>query len=62
MVLARTLLGYAYTNDKEVVLYTARLMPILAACTLLDCLQCVLSGTITSKMVLPPSTHITVSN
>ncbi|XP_021314903.1 protein DETOXIFICATION 16 isoform X3 [Sorghum bicolor] len=48
MVLARTLLGYAYTNDKEVVLYTARLMPILAACTLLDCLQCVLSGTITS--------------
>ena len=60
MVLARSLLGYAYTNDKEVALYTARLMPILAACTLLDCLQCVLSGT---SQVIRYTTHIiTVSN
>ncbi|XP_066325698.1 protein DETOXIFICATION 16-like isoform X2 [Miscanthus floridulus] len=46
MVLARSLLGYAYTNDMEVAMYTARLMPILAACILLDCLQCVLSGVV----------------
>jgi multidrug resistance protein, MATE family len=45
MVLARSLLGYAYANDKQVALYTSRLMPILAASTLFDCLQCVLSGT-----------------
>lgn len=46
MVLARRLLGYAYANDKQVALYTARLMPILAASTLFDCLQCVLSGVV----------------
>lgn len=44
MVLARKLLGYAYSNEKEVAMYTARLMPILAVSTLFDCLQCVLSG------------------
>ncbi|CAL5058723.1 unnamed protein product [Urochloa decumbens] len=46
MVLARNLLGYAYSNEKEVTMYTARLMPILAVCTLFDCLQCVLSGVV----------------
>lgn len=59
MVLARSLLGYAYTNDEEVALYTARLMPILAACTLLDCLQCVLSGT---SQVIRYTAQITVSH
>ena len=44
MVLARNLLGYAYSNEKEVALYTAKLTPILAVCTLFDSLQCVLSG------------------
>lgn len=44
MVLARNLLGYAYSNEEEVAVYTAKLMPILAVCTLFDCLQCVLSG------------------
>lgn len=58
MVLARTLLGYAYTNDKEVAMYTARLMPILAASTLFDCLQCVLSGT--TSQVICYTTDITV--
>lgn len=46
MVLARNLLGYAYSNEKEVAMYTARLMPILAVSTLFDCLQCVLSGVV----------------
>ncbi|CAN6244023.1 unnamed protein product [Urochloa humidicola] len=46
MVLARNLLGYAYSNEKEVAMYTARLMPILAVCTLFDCLQCALSGVV----------------
>ncbi|OEL16003.1 Protein DETOXIFICATION 16 [Dichanthelium oligosanthes] len=46
MVLARNLLGYAYSNEEEVAMYTARLMPFLALCTLFDCLQCVLSGVV----------------
>ncbi|RLM80751.1 protein DETOXIFICATION 16-like [Panicum miliaceum] len=46
MVLARNLLGYAYSNEEEVALYTARLTPILAVCTLFDSLQCVLSGVV----------------
>ncbi|KAF8670142.1 hypothetical protein HU200_050896 [Digitaria exilis] len=46
MVLARNLLGYAYSNEEEVAVYTAKLMPILAVCTLFDCLQCVLSGVV----------------
>jgi len=44
MVLARNLLGYAYSNEDEVASYTAKLTPILAVCTLFDSLQCVLSG------------------
>lgn len=44
IVLARNQLGYAYSNEQEVALYTSRLMPILSASTLFDCLQCVLSG------------------
>ncbi|CAL5058719.1 unnamed protein product [Urochloa decumbens] len=46
MVLARNLLGYAYSNDEEVAKYTARLMPVLAVCILFDGLQSVLSGVV----------------
>ncbi|GLU18292.1 hypothetical protein SLE2022_345980 [Rubroshorea leprosula] len=37
-------MGYAYSNEMEVVRYLAAVMPILAACNFLDGLQCVLSG------------------
>uniref|UniRef100_A0A0A9HJ68 Protein DETOXIFICATION n=1 Tax=Arundo donax TaxID=35708 RepID=A0A0A9HJ68_ARUDO len=46
MVLVRNLLGYAFSNEEEVTLYTARMTPILAGCTLFDCLQCALSGVV----------------
>ncbi|KAJ1279032.1 hypothetical protein BS78_04G124100 [Paspalum vaginatum] len=46
MVLARNMLGYAYSNEEEVAFYTGRVMPILAVSTLFDCLQCVLSGVV----------------
>ncbi|TVU16892.1 hypothetical protein EJB05_32895 [Eragrostis curvula] len=46
MLLARKLLGYAFSNVEEVVLYTARMMPILAVCFLFDSVQCVLSGVV----------------
>ncbi|KAL6646847.1 hypothetical protein ACP70R_015541 [Stipagrostis hirtigluma subsp. patula] len=46
MVLARNLLGYAYTNDEEVVKYTAKMMPILAVSFLFQGLESVLSGVI----------------
>jgi Na+-driven multidrug efflux pump len=44
--LARNVLGYAYSNDKEVALYTARMMPILAVSALFDSIQGALSGTV----------------
>ncbi|KAL6640139.1 hypothetical protein ACP70R_021988 [Stipagrostis hirtigluma subsp. patula] len=46
MVLARNLLGYAYSDDEEVAKYTAKLMPVLAVCILFDGLQNVLSGVV----------------
>ncbi|KAL6877514.1 hypothetical protein ACP4OV_012729 [Aristida adscensionis] len=46
MVLLRNLLGEAYSNEKKVALYTARMMPILAVCTLFDNIECVLSGVV----------------
>ncbi|VAH47116.1 unnamed protein product [Triticum turgidum subsp. durum] len=44
IILVRNLWGYAYSNEKEVVEYIARMMPILAVTFLFDDLQCVLSG------------------
>uniref|UniRef100_A0A453BU05 Protein DETOXIFICATION n=1 Tax=Aegilops tauschii subsp. strangulata TaxID=200361 RepID=A0A453BU05_AEGTS len=44
IILVRNLWGYAYSNEKEVVEYIARMMPILAMTFLFDDLQCVLSG------------------
>ncbi|GJM90899.1 hypothetical protein PR202_ga07222 [Eleusine coracana subsp. coracana] len=46
MVLVRNVLGYVYSNEKEVALYTAKMMPILAASTLFDSIQSVLSGVV----------------
>lgn len=42
----RKFLGYAYSNEVEVVQYVATMMPILAASNFLDGLQCVLSGSV----------------
>uniref|UniRef100_A0ACD5UWR0 Uncharacterized protein n=2 Tax=Avena sativa TaxID=4498 RepID=A0ACD5UWR0_AVESA len=44
MILVRNLWGYAYSNEKEVVEYVSRIMPILAVTYLFDDMQCVLSG------------------
>ncbi|VAI81855.1 unnamed protein product [Triticum turgidum subsp. durum] len=44
IVLMRNLWGYAYSNDKEVVEYISRIMPIIAVAFLFDDMQCVLSG------------------
>ncbi|CAL5186627.1 unnamed protein product [Lathyrus oleraceus] len=44
MFLTRNILGYAYSNEEEVVKYVATMLPILAATHFLDGLQCVLSG------------------
>ena len=44
IVLVRNLWGHAYSNDKEVVEYISRIMPIIAVAFLFDDMQCVLSG------------------
>jgi len=44
IILIRNILGYAYSNEEEVVKYVATMMPILAVSNFLDGLQCVLSG------------------
>ncbi|CAK8534216.1 unnamed protein product [Lathyrus sativus] len=44
MFFTRNILGYAYSNEEDVVKYVASLLPILAATHFLDGLQCVLSG------------------
>ncbi|KAM3215459.1 hypothetical protein ACQJBY_067465 [Aegilops geniculata] len=44
IILVRNLWGYAYSNDKEVVEYISRIMPIIAVAFLFDDMQCVLSG------------------
>ncbi|RZC87878.1 hypothetical protein C5167_029790 [Papaver somniferum] len=46
MILIRRLWGYAYSSDKEVVNYVAIMLPINAVSSLLEAIQCVLSGTI----------------
>ncbi|MBA0559306.1 hypothetical protein Golob_016273 [Gossypium lobatum] len=43
LVLIRNILGYAYSNEVEVVKYVAALLPLVATSNLLDSLQCVLS-------------------
>uniref|UniRef100_A0A0D9W3Z8 Protein DETOXIFICATION n=1 Tax=Leersia perrieri TaxID=77586 RepID=A0A0D9W3Z8_9ORYZ len=44
MIFVRHVWGYAYSNEEEVVQYTAKMMPILAVSFLFDDLQCLLSG------------------
>lgn len=44
MLSGRNLWGYAYINEKEVVEYIARMMPLLSVSIIFDDLQCVLSG------------------
>ncbi|TVU32468.1 hypothetical protein EJB05_24199 [Eragrostis curvula] len=46
MVVSRNRLGYVYTDVEEVVLYSSKIMPILAACFFFDSIQCVLSGVV----------------
>ncbi|KAI3961265.1 hypothetical protein MKX01_006979 [Papaver californicum] len=46
MILIRRLWGYAYSSDEEVVNYVAIMLPINALSSLLEAIQCVLSGTI----------------
>ncbi|KAE8820777.1 Protein TRANSPARENT TESTA 12 [Hordeum vulgare] len=43
MLSGRNLWGYAYINEKEVVEYIARMMPLLSVSIIFDNLQCVLS-------------------
>jgi MATE family multidrug resistance protein len=44
MILVRNVWGYAYSNEKEVVEYISRMMPILGMAFVFDDMQCVLSG------------------
>ncbi|KAA3476024.1 protein DETOXIFICATION 16-like [Gossypium australe] len=44
LMLIRNILGYAYSNEVEVVKYVAALLPLVAISNLLDSLQCILSG------------------
>ncbi|XBH94390.1 hypothetical protein VPH35_085177 [Triticum aestivum] len=44
MLSVRNIWGYAYSNEKEVVEYIARMMPLLSVSIIFDNLQCVLSG------------------
>ncbi|CAL5028012.1 unnamed protein product [Urochloa decumbens] len=44
MILVRNLWGHVYSNEAEVVKNISKMMPILAASFLFDCVQCVLSG------------------
>lgn len=44
LVLIRNILGYAYSNEEEVVKYVAVMMPMIALSHFLDALQGVLSG------------------
>ncbi|XP_060206474.1 protein DETOXIFICATION 16-like [Lycium barbarum] len=44
-VAARNVWGYMYTNEEEVVIYMAAIMPVLALSNFLDGIQGVLSGT-----------------
>nr|XP_043637141.1 protein DETOXIFICATION 16-like [Erigeron canadensis] len=46
LILIRNILGYAFSNEVEVVQYVATMLPILAASNFLDGLQCVLSGSV----------------
>jgi MATE family multidrug resistance protein len=44
MISVRNVWGYAYSNEKEVVEYISRMMPILGMAFFFDDMQCVLSG------------------
>lgn len=44
LILIRNILGYAYSNNIQVVEYVSSMMPILALSNFLDGLQAVLSG------------------
>lgn len=58
LVLIRNILGYAYSNEIEVVKYVARMLPLLATSNLIDGLQCVLSG----KLLILHSSYIVTSH
>ncbi|XP_010537481.1 PREDICTED: protein DETOXIFICATION 16 isoform X4 [Tarenaya hassleriana] len=44
LLLIRNVWGYAYSDETQVVVYVAKLMPFLALSTFLDGFQCILSG------------------
>ena len=52
LILIRNIWGYAYSNETEVVKYVAAMMPILALSNFLDSLQCVLSGSFITHLLL----------
>lgn len=54
-VLVRFVWGKLYSNENEVIVYVARMMPLLAVSDFLDGFQCVLSG-------LNQAPYITASN
>lgn len=45
MIIVRDVWGYAYSNEEEVAKYVSIMMPLLALSTIMDAMQCVLSGT-----------------
>ena len=51
MILLRNVWGYAYSGDKDVVTYIARMLPILAVSFFVDGLSGSLSGLKTNSMV-----------
>jgi MATE family multidrug resistance protein len=51
MILLRNIWGYAYSSDKDVVTYIARMLPILAVSFFVDGLNGSLSGRKTNSMV-----------
>ncbi|KAF8752710.1 hypothetical protein HU200_011895 [Digitaria exilis] len=46
VLLLRNILGHAYSNDMEVIKYTRRMLPLVAASIMLDCQQTALSGVV----------------
>lgn len=54
LILIRSVWGYAYSNETEIVRYVATMMPILAISNFMDGLQCVLSGTNFSLLFSSP--------
>ena len=55
MILLRNVWGYAYSSDKDVVTYIARMLPILAVSFFVDGLNGSLSGQRTNSMMVDRS-------